>query len=91
MYFFNFETTTKISPSVTAAEESDAMAGFDCAGMILFTGAVDSDDVGAGVDGAKLSIAAASLWRAPGKCRSKQGTEQNTNPVLTPLQVETLH
>ncbi len=31
--------------------------------------------------GAVISIAAASLWRAPGRWRSKQGTLQKTYPV----------
>lgn len=40
--------------------------------------------------GALASIAAASLWRAPGKWISKQETLQKTYPVRCPLQVETL-
>jgi hypothetical protein len=41
--------------------------------------------------GAVFSTAQASRWFASGRWTSQHDTEQNTNPVLFRLHVETLH
>lgn len=79
MYSFKREAIIKTSRGIAVREGALALgAALTIRRVPASVDARGAASGGAAVAGDFDSIAAASLWRAPGRCTSQQGTEQKT-------------